>query len=374
MKSARAILFAFILALGLCVPALAGVIKIGLMAPLTGPNANEGQDMRKVVELLAEELNKAGGVNGDTVQIVVEDDGSDPRTAALAAQRLSTAGVPAVIGTYGSAITEASQGIYDEAGIVQVATGSTSVRLTSKGYKLFFRTSPRDDDQGRVLAATAQKLGSKKLAILHDNSAYAKGLADEVQTALKKQGGTEVVFFDAIKPREQDYSAALTKIKSASPDLILFTGYYGEAGLLLRQMREMNWTVPMLGGDAANNTKLVDIAGKDAAAGYRFVSPPMPGDLDSADAKAFLAAYTAKYTSMPSSIWPVAGGDAFKVLVQAIKAKGAKPQDMAAYLHSGLKDFSGLTGPISFDAKGDRIGDIYRLYQVDADGKFILQQ
>lgn len=374
MKSVRAILFALILVFGLCVPALAGVIKIGLMAPLTGPNANEGQDMRKVVELLAEELNKAGGVNGDTVQIMVEDDGSDPRTAALAAQRLSTAGVPAVIGTYGSAITEASQGIYDEAGIVQVATGSTSVRLTSKGYKLFFRTSPRDDDQGRVLAATAQKLGSKKLAILHDNSAYAKGLADEVQTALKKQGGTEVVFFDAIKPREQDYSAALTKIKGASPDLILFTGYYGEAGLLLRQMREMNWTVPMLGGDAANNTKLVDIAGKDAAAGYRFVSPPMPGDLDSADAKAFLAAYTAKYTSMPSSIWPVAGGDAFKVLVQAIKAKGAKPQDMAAYLHNGLKDFSGLTGPISFDAKGDRIGDIYRLYRVDADGKFILQQ
>ena len=372
--SFRVILCCAALTLFLVQTAHTAEIRIGLMGPLTGASASEGQDMRKVVELLAEEVNKAGGINGDTIKILAEDDAGDPRSAALAAQRLSGEKIAAVIGTYGSAITEASQGIYDEAGIVHIANGSTSVRLTAKGRKLFFRTSPRDDDQGRVLAATAQKLGSKKLAILHDNSAYAKGLADEVQTALKKQGGTEVVFFDAIKPREQDYSAALTKIKGASPDLILFTGYYGEAGLLLRQMREMNWTVPMLGGDAANNTKLVDIAGKDAAAGYRFVSPPMPGDLDSADAKAFLAAYTAKYTSMPSSIWPVAGGDAFKVLVQAIKAKGAKPQDMAAYLHNGLKDFSGLTGPISFDAKGDRIGDIYRLYQVDADGKFILQQ
>ena len=374
MKSIKATLLALVLVLLLSATAFAGVIKIGLMAPLTGPNANEGQDMRKVVELLAEEVNKAGGVNGDTIQIVVEDDGSDPRTAALAAQRLSSSGVPAVIGTYGSAITEASQGIYDEAGIVQVATGSTSVRLTGKGYKLFFRTSPRDDEQGRVLAATVQKLGAKKIAILHDSSAYAKGLADEVRAALKKQSGVNVVFFDAIKPREQDYSAALTKIKGSAPDLLLFTGYYGEAGLLLRQMREMEWKVPMLGGDAANNTKLIDIAGRDAAAGYRFVSPPMPGDLDSADAKAFLAAYFAKHTSMPSSIWPVAGGDAFKVLVQAIKVKGAKPKDMAAYLHNELKDFSGLTGPISFDAKGDRIGDIYRLYQVDADGRFVLQQ
>ncbi len=373
-RSARLALVAVLFVLGLWLPAFAGEIKIGLMCPLTGPNASEGQDMRKVVELLAEEVNKAGGIKGDTVRILVEDDASDPRTAALVAQRLSASGVPAVIGTYGSAITEASQNIYDEAGIVQVATGSTSVRLTSKGYKLFFRTSPRDDDQGRVLAETVKKLGVKRLAVLHDSSAYAKGLADEAQAALKKIGGAQVVFFDAIKPREQDYSAALTKIKGADPDLILFTGYYGEAGLLLRQMREMKWSVPMLGGDAANNTKLVEIAGREAATGYRFVSPPMPGDLDSPDAKAFLAAYSAKYSSTPSSIWPVAGGDAFKVLVKAIEAKGAKPKDIAAYLHGGLKNFSGLTGPISFDAKGDRIGDIYRLYQTDANGKFVLQK
>jgi branched-chain amino acid transport system substrate-binding protein len=372
-KAARASLLAAVFLLGLAVPAPAGVVKIGLMCPLTGPSANEGQDMRKVVELLAEELNKKGGIRGDRVEIAVEDDGSDPRTAALAAQRLSTSGVTAVIGTYGSAVTEASQGIYDEAGIVQVATGSTSVRLTSKGYKLFFRTSPRDDDQGRVLADAVRKLGAKKLAILHDNSAYAKGLGDEVRGALNKLGGVDIVFYDAIKPREQDYTAALTKIKGSGPDLLLFTGYYGEAGLLLRQMRELQWKVPMLGGDAANNMRLVDIAGREAAAGYRFVSPPMPGDLDSAQAKNFLAAYSARYKSLPGSIWPVAGGDALLVLVQAMQARGAKAADIAAYLHGELKDFPGLTGPVSFDAKGDRIGDIYRLYEVDREGRFVLQ-
>ena len=107
--------------------AMAEPIKIGVMCALTGPFASEGQDMRNVVEILATELNKSGGIKGEKVEIIVEDDAGDPRSAALAAQRLSTKGVVAVIGTYGSAVTEASQSIYDEAGIVQIATGYTAI-------------------------------------------------------------------------------------------------------------------------------------------------------------------------------------------------------------------------------------------------------
>ena len=139
------------LALALCLMAgtavAADTIKIGLMAPLTGAWASEGQDMQQIVELLADEINMAGGINGQKIEIVTEDDGGDPRTAALAAQRLSTQGLVAVIGTYGSAVTEASQGIYDEAGLIQVANGSTAIRLSEKGLKYFLRTCPRDDEQ-----------------------------------------------------------------------------------------------------------------------------------------------------------------------------------------------------------------------------------
>ncbi len=374
MKYISTLLCAAALALCLAGTAFAAEIRIGLMGPLTGSSASEGQDMRKVVELLAEEVNKAGGINGNTIKILSEDDAGDPRSAALAAQRLSGEKIVAVIGTYGSAITEASQGIYDEAGVVQIANGSTSVRLTAKGLKLFFRTSPRDDDQGIFMARSALKMNAKKIAILHDNSSYAKGLADEVRKALVKEGkDAKVVFFDAIKPKEQDYTAALTKIKGLTPDLIVFTGYYTEAGMLLRQMREMKWSAPMLGGDATNNTGLVDIAGRDAAAGFFFASPPLPGDLTSSEAKSFLEAYKAKYSALPSSIWPVAAGDAFRVIVAAVKAKGTDPKAIAAYLHNDLKDFSGFTGPISFDAKGDRVGDIYSLYVVKPDGSFVRQ-
>ena len=351
----------------------AETIKIGLMAPLTGSWASEGQGMKKIVELLAEQQNAKGGVLGKPIEVIVEDDGGDPRTASLAAQRLTTKGVAAVVGTYGSSVTEASQAIYDEAGIPQIANGSTAIRLTEKGYQKFFRTAPRDDEQGRMAAQTIEKLGFKKVAILHDSTSYAKGLADESNALLKKKG-VEVVFFDALTPKESDYTAILTKLKGANPDVVLFTGYYPEAGLLLKQKKGMNWNVPFIGGDATNNADLVKIAGK-AAEGFYFLSPPQPQDLDTPDAKAFLADYQKKYNELPPSIWAVLAGDGFRVAVAGIEgAKSADGAKSAGYLHKDLKNFPGLSGSIAFDAKGDREGEVYRLYKVDADGNFVMQK
>ncbi len=361
------------LALGGGMVQAADTVKIGLMAPLTGSWASEGQGMKKIVELLAEQQNAKGGALGKQIEVVTEDDGGDPRTASLAAQRLTTKGVAAVVGTYGSSVTEASQAIYDEAKIPQIANGSTAIRLTEKGFKHFFRTAPRDDEQGRMAAQTIGKLGFKKVAILHDSTSYAKGLADEANALLKKKG-TDVVFFDALTPKENDYTAILTKLKGANPDVVLFTGYYPEAGLLLKQKKGMNWNVPFIGGDATNNVDLVKIAGK-AAEGFYFLSPPQPQDLDTADAKAFLADYQKKYNELPPSIWAVLAGDGFRVAVAGIA--GAKSTDggkVADYLHKDLKNFSGLSGPISFDAKGDREGEVYRVYKVDSEGKFVMQK
>ncbi len=371
-------LLALVAALGLAVGGItaqaADAVKIGLMAPLTGSWASEGQGMKKIVELLAEQQNAKGGVLGKQIEVVTEDDGGDPRTASLAAQRLTTRGVVGVVGTYGSSVTEASQAIYDEVKLPQIANGSTAIRLTEKGFKHFFRTAPRDDEQGRMAARTIDRLGFNKVAILHDNTSYAKGLADEANALLKGQGA-EVVFFDALTPGERDYTAILTKLKGANPDVVLFTGYYPEAGLLLRQKKDMNWQVPFLGGDATNNVDLVKIAGKEAAEGFYFLSPPQPRDLDTPDAAAFLADYQKKYNELPPSIWAMLAGDGFRVMVAGIAgAKSTDGDKIAAYLHKDLKDYPGLSGLISFDAKGDREGEVYRVYKVDAEGNFVLQK
>jgi branched-chain amino acid transport system substrate-binding protein len=349
-------------------------IRIGLMAPLTGAWASEGQEMKRVVDLLAEELNARGGVGGKPVAVIAEDDGGDPRTAALAAERLATREVKAVVGAYGSAVTEASQGILDEARIVQLANGSTATRLTEKGLKYFFRVCPRDDEQARSAAAAIHALGVRRLAILHDSSTYAKGLADAARARLAGSGEVDIVFFDALTPKEQDYTAILTKIKAVRPDLVFFTGYWGEAGLLLRQKKEMGWEAPFLGGDANNNADLVKIAGKDAAAGFRFLSAPLPKDLSSVEAKSFLASYKQKYGEAPGSIYALLAGDAFRIAAAALEAvKSGKGDDLADYLHKNVKDFPGLTGKISFDEKGDRVGEVYRTYKINTDGSFVLE-
>lgn len=349
----------------------ADTVKIGLMGPMTGSWASEGQEMKQVLDLLAEELNAKGGIGGKKVEVVSEDDGGDPRTAALAAQRLATQGVVAVIGTYGSAVTEASQNIFGEAKIIQVANGSTAIRLSEKGIKTFFRTCPRDDEQAKVAAQAIEKLGVKRLAILHDNSTYAKGLADETKGLLK---GVEIVFFDALTPKEQDYTTILTKMKAAQPEMVFFTGYYGEAGLLLKQRKQMNWNVAFMGGDATNNPDLVKTAGKDAAVGFYFLSAPLPKDLPSEEAKSFLAAFSKKYQNPPSSIYAVLAGDGFRVVADAVeKTNSTDSARLVEYLHKELKDFPGLTGKISFNEKGDRVGEVYRVYKVNEEGQFILQ-
>lgn len=357
--------------LGLSISSFAAEIKIGLMCPLTGKWASEGQDMQKIVSLLVEETNASGGINGNKIALVVEDDAGDPRTAALAAQKLVSADVVAVIGTYGSAVTEASQNIISEAGVVQIATGSTSIRLTEKGLPLFFRTCPRDDSQGIYAGMVIKKMNAKKIAILHDNSSYAKGLAEETRQILKKQGD-QVVFFDALTPGERDYTAILTKLKATGADLVFYTGYYPEMGMLLRQRVQLGWNVPMLGGDATNHPDLVKIAGTDAAKGFYFVSPPMPQDLDSEAAVAFLKTFKEKYNAVPSSVWAVIAGDAYKALAASIAKGYTEPEAIADGLRN-LRDLPGLTGTLGFDQKGDRDGAFYRTYLVDEKGNFILQ-
>lgn len=367
----RKISVAVALAMLICSSAVAGDIKLGLMCPMTGKWASEGQDMKNIVTLLVDRANAAGGINGQPITLLVEDDAGDPRTAALAAQKLASSGVAAVIGTYGSAVTEASQNILDESEIAQIGTGSTSVRLTEKGLPLFLRTCPRDDAQGKAAAQLIARGKYQRAALLHDNSSYAKGLAEETAAELKRLN-IPVIFMDALTPGERDYTAILTKLKGANPDLIFYTGYYPETGMLLRQKREMGWDVPMMGGDAANHQDLVKIAGNKAASGYFFISPPLPQDMDSPMAKDFLKAYQEKYHTLPVSVWAVLAGDAFKALEVALAQGATNGEQIARTLKKGQK-IPALSGELGFDSKGDRIGEFYRTYKVNDQGKFELQ-
>lgn len=354
----------------------AETIKIGLMAPMTGSWQNSGKEMKLAVELLAEDYNHGGGVLGKKIEIVVIDDEGTPEGAVKAAQALVKHSVAAVIGSVKSPATEASQDIFNKARILHISNASSAVGLTEKNLKYFFRTCPRDDEQSRVIVQTVQKMRLKKLAVLYDSAtSYASGLAQDVLRKNAQQDKVETVFYGPISPGQASYPDIVKIIRTVNPDALFFSGYYEETAALLRQKKALDWNAVFIGGDGSNNPNLIAKAGKKAAEGFYFISPPLPRELDNENAKKFLATFEKKTGSIPQMIDSVLAGDALCVLVHAIREKKSSDPDIIAdYLHSQAADISGLTGRINFNAKGDRVNDLYGVYRVDAEGRSIVQR
>jgi branched-chain amino acid transport system substrate-binding protein len=379
MKRASLILLVIVLVTSLAACAPAGgsnTIKIGLQGPMTGDYAQEGLGFKNAIQLLIDQTNAAGGINGQKVELFVEDDKGDPKEAALVADRLISQKVIAVIGGYNSTATEPASAIYNKAGILQITPGATATRLSEHGYTQFFRTCFLDDRQALFAANfLAKDMGYKKIAILHDNSTYAQGLAESTKTSLEALGVTPV-FYDAINPKDTDFSPTLTKLKDLNPEVIYFTGYYAQGGLLLKQAKALGMTSAWTGGNAMNNTDLIKIAGVDNAKGFITTTEPLPNDLPYPEAKKFLADYKAKYNADPTSVFTVLAGDAYRVIQNAIEqTKSTDPTKLAAYLHKDFKQMAGISGPIlGFDEKGDRNGTIHKAYVVNDQGAFVPYQ
>jgi branched-chain amino acid transport system substrate-binding protein len=378
MKSRRLVAFLFLSAVFFWGQVFAEEpIRIGLQAPITGSFAIEGQMARQCVEVAAELINEQGGILGRPVEIIVADDASNPRDSALAAQKLISQGVVAAIASYGSSVTEPAADLYERNRVVCVAYGATAVRLTmGKERRYFFRTCGRDDSQGEFFARFAvETMGWRRIAIMHDNQTYGKGVAEETKKYLEpyiREGRAEIVYYDAITPGDQDYSAALTKLRESNPDVWYYTAYYPEAGLLVRQAREMGITVPFVGSNAVPNEDFVRIAGLEYVVGTFMTQEPLPQDLNTPKAQEFFAAYRAKYGDIPSSPWPIYAADALFALAQAIEnAKSTKPDDIAQAMRT-MENAEGITGPIVFTERGDRKGVPYAMYRYNEKGQLEL--
>lgn len=351
-------------------------IKIGVQGPLTGQWALEGLGFRNAVAMLVEEVNAQGGPLGDgrSIVLVEGDDRGDADEARRVAERLIAEGVIAVIGAYNSDATAAAAPLYDEAGIVQITPSSTATDLTQHGYSRFFRICYLDDRQGMFVARLmATDLHVKRAALVHDGSLYARGLADWTQDYLQEQG-IEVVYFGAVAPGQRDFTPVIQAIDESGAEAVYFTAYWREAGLLVKQMREMGLAdVRFLAGDAVNNPEFAQIAGARAAAGSLISTFPLPRDLQSPEAVAFKSAYEAKYGQAPQSIYTLMAADAFGLLVDAMKETGSfDPADLAAHLHA-IQNYQGISGSIEgFDENGDRIGAGHVLYTVTEEGDFEL--
>jgi branched-chain amino acid transport system substrate-binding protein len=346
-----------------------GPIKIGVQAPITGTYAAEGQGIENGVKLIVKQTNADGGLLGRKLQVTVCDDEGKPAQAAICARKLVNEGVIAVIGTYTSGAALAAAPIYSAANVIQTSDG-TSDELTAKGWKTFFRNAPPNSAEAIFTAKYLVKAKqAKRIAVLSDHSSYATGLATSVEEAIKKDGGN-VVAKDFINAGTQDYTAVLTKLKSKNPDILYFSGYYSDGGLIRAQMKQLGMKALFVGGDANQNAAFAKIAG-NAAQGAIIINVPAPKNLPYPEAKKFLADYVAAYGSAPPSIYTFTNADGLRAVIAGIKAtKSADTSKLIPWLHN-MKSFQGVTGPFTWDAKGERIGSPFAAFEVQADGSYV---
>jgi branched-chain amino acid transport system substrate-binding protein len=332
-------------------------IHIATVGPLTGEYAAFGQQMKEGAEQAVADLNKAGGVLGQQIALDVGDDACDPKQAVSVANQLAAKGVKMVAGHFCSGSSIPASKVYGEEGILQISPASTNPAYTDNGGWNTFRTCGRDDEQGKVAGDyLAKHFKNEKVAILNDNSAYGKGLADETKKAFTAEGG-KVAFETAYTPGEKDYSSLVSRMKQAGITVIYVGGYHTESGLIIRQAKEQGMKATLVGGDALVTNEFWQIAG-DAGNGTMMTFPADPRLRKTA--ADVVAEFKAKnidpegyvlYTYAAVQIWAEA----------ANKAKTADPKKVAAELKSG-GPWQSVLGSLSFDKKGDVTTSDYVLY------------
>ena len=332
------------------------VVKIGHVGPTSGAIAHLGKDNEYGARLAVEELNAKGvSINGKKVkfELVAEDDASDPKQGTAAAQKLVDAKVSGVIGHLNSGTTIPASKIYSDAGIPQISPSATNPKYTRQGFKTAFRVVADDVHLGGTLGRYAvNDLKGKSIAVIDDRTAYGQGVAEEFEKAVKAAGGN-VVGHEFTTDKATDFMPILTKLKGKKPDIIFFGGMDAVGGPMLKQMKSLGIQAKFMGGDGICTTELAKLAG-DALVDGQVVCAEA-GGVDGALKKGmddFGVKFKKRFNDDVKLYSPYVY-DAVHVMVDAMQR--AKSSDPAKYLPELAKTtgYKGVTGVISFDAKGD---------------------
>jgi branched-chain amino acid transport system substrate-binding protein len=331
------------------------IVKIGHVGPLSGAIAHLGKDNENGARLAIDELNSAGVMlDGKkiTLELMTEDDAADPKQGTAVAQKLVDAKVSGVIGHLNSGTTIPASKLYSDAGIAQISPSATNPKYTRQGFKTAFRVVADDVHLGSTLGKYAvQTLKGKSIAVIDDRTAYGQGVAEEF-TKAAEAAGAKVVSKEFTTDKATDFNAILTTIKGKKPDVVFFGGMDAVAGPMLKQMKSLGIKAKYMGGDGICTTDLIKFAGD--ALGDEQVFCAEAGGVEG-EAKAGMDAFKVKYTAKFNTdvkLYAPYVYDAVKVMVAAmVKANSSDPAKYLPML--AATDYKGVTGPISFDEKGD---------------------
>lgn len=346
-----------------------GPIRIGYYGDLSGRTSSFGQSTKNGVEMAADEINKAGGINGRQIQIVTEDTQGEPNKAATVVTKLINQDrVHALLGEVASSNTLAAAPKAQEAKVPMITPSSTNPAVTQVGDYIF-RVCFIDPFQGEVMARfAANNLKAKRAAILYDfNSDYSRGLQQFFKRSFIGLGG-EIVTEQSYTQGDRDFSGQLTAIRSANPDVIYVPGYYGEVGVIANQTRQLGIRSPLLGGDGWDAPQLWQLGGEALNGSY--ISNHYSVDNPSPILEKFVADYQARFNAVPDALAAL-GYDAMKVLADAIRRAGTTDRQGLRDAIAQTSSFPGVTGAISLNEERNAVkpGVVLKLQG----GKFVYE-
>jgi branched-chain amino acid transport system substrate-binding protein len=329
------------------------VVKIGHVAPLSGPIAHLGKDNEYGARMAIEELNAKGlSIGGKKVkfELLAEDDAADPKQGTSAAQKLVDQKVQGVIGHLNSGTSIPASKIYSDAGIPQISPSSTNPKFTRQGYKTTFRVVADDVHLGGTLGRYAVKdLKAKTFAVIDDRTAYGQGVAEEFAKAAVAAGATQVGR-EFTTDKATDFTAILTTLKGKKPDVVFFGGMDAVAGPMVKQMKSLGVTAKFMGGDGICTNEIPKLAGD--ALGDNQVYCAEAGGIEEKSEAAFKAKFKKRFNADVQIYAPYVY-DAVHLMVDAmVKANSSDPVKYLPVL-AKTSGYKGVTGDISFDDKGD---------------------
>lgn len=381
MKKAG-IIVALILTVGLllwgCQKTDTSTIRVGMIAELTGAIPAVGASSKNAAEMAVKEINDAGGIDVGgkkyKIELFIEDSASKPEQAASAAQKLITQqNVIAIVGPNSSSNAIPASEIAESAKVVLITPWSTNPKTTLDAKtgapkKFIFRAAFIDPFQGRVVAKFAKEtMKAKKVAVLYDvASDYNKGIAEIFKKTFEEMGG-QVVAFESYTTNDKDFSAQLTKIKNAGPDVIYLPNYYNEVPLQVQQAHRLGIKVPFLGSDSWGSQDLTKLCGQDCE-GYYF-STHYSAESAAPVTKKFIQAYTAAHGKAPDDVAALTY-DSVGLLKQAIASAGKLDRQAVRDAMAKIPNYDGVTGKMQFrEGSGDPVKSAV-IVQIK-DGKFV---
>jgi branched-chain amino acid transport system substrate-binding protein len=322
---------------------------IGFFGALTGPNSpNLGINERDGVKLAISQFNAANP--SCKVQETDFDSQGDPSQApALAQKAIEDSSVSVIIGPAFSGESKVADPIFEQGKLPNMTVSATGTALGTNGWKYWHRAVGNDNSQGPAAAQyLSTTLGAKKVAVIDDGSEYGKGIADIVRAKLKASGVT-ITDSESINPSGTDFSSTVNNIKATPPDAVFYGGYYQQAGIILKEMRDAGLTAKFMGPDGTEDPGLIKAAGAADAEGAILLAPGTPADKIPAS---FTSAYQSLNGQAPA-LYSVEAFDAANSVLQAIKAGDVTRAAIETYLST--VDYKGLSVEVKFSPTNNEL-------------------